>query len=262
MPDYNLKRFILGASLGFAKTGSQIFAALTGTVGVTNGSTALTGSGTNFDPQLASGSNLRIVNDSAGFPQGVLMTLSGAPASDTAATLSSAWAYDTASGLTGYYPTGTTSARTVKPTSAVPAHWLTLGDCVDAEYTRNATFEEVVAAKGGPYEQTDELYKGSRPKLMVTLNEVSEATLESIFATAAITNGTPATPFASDGQLKGWWQLIKKTTAGETVLLGEFFGHGHFTGMKAANEHAKPKLEIAIFKVTGNALTSTLASAA
>lgn len=258
---WNLKQLILGAQLGFARTGSKIYAAGTGTVGVTNGSTALVGSGTNFDPQIGADSTIVIASDATGFPQGRLVTVSGSPASDTAATLTSAWLYDTATGLTFYYESGALVAKLLKPASSVPAHWLSLGDCLEADYQRNADFDAVVAAQNGPYEQTGELYKGSKPKIKVTLNEVSEPTMESVFGTGQLTNGTAATPFAGDGQLKGWWQLKKKDTAGNLILNLEVYGHGHFSGMKAMNGHLKPELEISVFKVSGNAITPTLANA-
>lgn len=258
---WNLKQLILGAQLGFARTGSIIYATGTGTVAVTNGSTGLVGTGTNFDPQIGTDKTLVIAADPTGFPQGRLVTVSGSPASDTAATLTTAWVYDTATGLTFYYDSGSLVAKALKPASAVPAHWFSLGDCLDADYQRNADFDTVIAATGGPYEPTGELYKGSKPKLSVTLNEVSEPTIESVFGTAQLTNGTAATPFASDGQLKGWWQIKKKDTAGNLVLNLEVYGHGHFKGMKAMNGHLKPELEISVFKVSGNAITPTLASA-
>ncbi len=258
---WNLKQLILGAQLGFARTGSKIYALGTGTAGVTNNSTALTGSGTNYDPDISPDKTLVLASDATGFPQGRLVTVSGSVASDTAATLTAVWPYDTATGLTYYIEAGTLVAKTLKPASAVPAHWLSLGDCLDADYQRNAQFDSVIAAQNGPYEQTGELYKGSAPKITATLNEVSEPTIESVFGTAQLTNSSAATPFASDGQLKGWWQIKKKDTAGNLILLYEIYGHGHFKGMKAMNGHLKPELEISVFKVSGNSITPTLANA-
>jgi hypothetical protein len=251
----NLKQLVLGASLGFAEAGSKLYTPLTGTIAVELGSTAIVGTGTNFDPQIGA---VGAVTNTLGIA-GQIVTLT-AVGSDTGATLASAWGGDSASGLTGYYETGTLASATLKPTTAVPTHWFGLGTVMDPDFDSGAEFDDVMTAENGALELQNQLLKSSKPVWKLKMNEVSEKTLQAgLGASAAMTNAVAAILRGGTYQLRGWFQF-KCKAAGTQALVIEQWGIATVKGLKMPGTHVMPEIEIRVLANSLNTATSTLAS--
>lgn len=250
----NIRSLILGAHIGFARRGAVNFRSLTGTLGVTNGSTALVGVGTNFDPDVAVGQKLSIAGRIV-----QIATLTD----DTHIVLSAAWDGDTATGLTGYRQGLNISGPTIKPVSTIPAHWLEIGTVDEATIEPNLKTSTVIAPLPGSgfYQPRTKVSAGSAPMLKIKTNEVSEISLEAIYCSGPIEDATEFTPGAGTGLIEGWLQ-IKRYSGNTLALLVEQYGFLSVKSEKTdgSGKYIQPEYE---FEIMGNALAignSTLAS--
>lgn len=250
----NPRSLILGAHVGFARRGAVNFRALTGTLGVTNGSTAVVGVGTGFDPDVAVGQKLSIA--------GRIVQIA-AIASDTALTLTAAWDGDTATGLTGYRQGLNNSGPTIKPVSTIPAHWIDIGSVDEASFESNLKTATVVAPlpASGFYQPKTKVSAGSAPMLKLKVNEVTELVIESLYCSGEITDAADFTPGAGTGLIEGWLQ-IKRYSGNTLTLLIEQYG---FLSVKAEKTDGSGKVIMPEFdfEIMGNSLAignSTLAS--
>lgn len=256
----NTKQTVLGGHLGLALTGAKTYRSLTGAIGVTSGSTTLTGVGSNFDPDVVVGQTIAVkTNTDAVNPTITLVTIASIE-SDTSLTLSSAWPGDTLTGLTGYRENVNLASQSVKPVSGIPANWLSIGTLLALDYKRNATFDLVKAPSPGAMAVVGQLLKEMAPTLEMTLNEVSEAILGSVFGTTTPTDASDFTPESNAGLILGWWQLNYFDQAANKGVTIEQYGAGMVEEFKVQEGQMKPVLKVQIYR---NALaigTTTLAS--
>ena len=259
MSNRTLKQTVLGGHLGLSLAGSKTYTTFAGTVGVTNGDTGLVGTGTTFTSGMAGKTFAIKLNADPVNPAIVFVTIATF-VDTTHVTLSDAWAGDTLTGLTGFSEAVNLSSATNKPVSGVPANWPSLGTLLALDYKRNATFDMVKAPSPAALAVTGQLLKEMAPTIEMTLNEVSEDLLGSVFGVALPADGTPFTPESNPGLIVGWWQLSYYDQAANKGVTIEQFGAGSVEDWKTQDGQIKPVVKVQIYRNALATGTSTLQS--
>ena len=253
----NKKRVIIGAHLCYARDGSPVYTALAGTVGVTNGSTALTGAGTAFEAALANNSSIVIITPTG--PVVVQIAAADGVTSNIAAVLAVAWAGATGEGLTAGVQTSTSGCNN-KPTDS-PGNWNWFSTVENSSLEVKRTEEDVMAPSPGRYRRIDRLVSQSVTDITTVTQEVNELVLESLLESGVLTDGTAFEPNSELGQVRGWWQFKKYDQEDNLILLLELYGIMTVKVLKAENKQYKPSLDLAILYNPLATGTSTLAEA-
>lgn len=256
----NLKQTVLGGHLGLALNGAKTYTALAGTVAVTNGGTGLVGTGTTFTAGMAGKTFAIKINSDPINPVIVIVTVS-AFVDTTHLTLSAAWTGDTLAALKGYNEAVNAASASNKPVSTVPANWLPIGTLLKLKYDRGAGYDDVMAPSPAAMARTGKLLKEIKPKFSLTLNEVSEDILGSVFGAALPTDGTPFTPESDSGLIIGWWQMSWYDQAGNEGVTIEQFGAGMVQSFETDGGQIKPVIEVDVFHnalATGTTLLASL----
>lgn len=229
----NQKRLVIGNQLTFIRDGSPVYNALTGTVGVTNGSTALAGTGTSFESALVVGSHLLI--------NGVVATIASIT-SDTAAVLSAAWAGATASLLTAGVQAGTSSNAALPGTFA--GNWLSAGTVEDATINSKKTVEDVMAPSPFAYQRADRLATMRSLDISCTIQQMSEIIYEMLLQSGQLTDATAFSPGAGTGQIRGWVQLSQGDGLNVQRATMQCYAIMEMTALQTNGKLSKPKIDI------------------
>jgi len=255
----NLKQTVLGGHLGLALDGAKTYTTLAGTVGVTNGGTGLVGTGTTFTAGMAGKTFAIVTNTDPINPVVVIVTIS-AFVDTTHMTLSTAWTGNTLTGLKGYSEAANAASSTVLPAATVPANWTNIGTLLKLKYSRNASFDDVMAPAPGAMARTGKLLKEMKPSFALTLNEVSEAVLGSVFGVALPTDSTPFTPESDPGLIVGWWMMSWYDQSSNEGVFIQQYGAGMVKDFETDGGQIKPVIEVDIFRNPLATGTTTLAS--
>jgi hypothetical protein len=240
------KKIVVGNHINFARNGAARYAALAGTVSVTNGDATVT------------------CTSSAGLSVGDTLVIAGVTVTIDTITdgthieLDAVWAGDTAAGLSAGHSIAGAASSTVKPARAVEANWTRIGSCLDLEPKNEREEDKVYDPSPGAYEISDIITKSKSMMFDGTIQEGSAALFEMLFmADGAIEDDF--TPMLGDGQLYAWWQ-IKQYDKDNTLLnIVEFWGIGTVSGHKFDNNLVRYKLSIRLLANALNAGTLSFA---
>lgn len=156
-----------------------------------------------------------------------------------------------------------TSGPAVKPDGTTPSDWKSLGTVEDYEVTAAFTDDEIMDIGGGSKQRVDIVTVMNKLDAKVTLNEVSEAIVQMLYAsdTVAASGSAAFTPLSNSGQLRGWVRFLHNEGGGTTVLDVQLYAVLRFKNLKPGDKAVHPEVDVMVLSNALNSGISTLAAA-
>lgn len=144
---------------------------------------------------------------------------------------------------------GAVVSAAIKPDIDPVENWTPIGEVLDLAPKGKRFEEETMTGASGLYQRSDVVVTGFTLDVDVTLNELTELTLESVFGAAGaipLTGGTAGNfaPGAGGGQIRGWFKCQNYSPGATERLVFDLWGVGTFDTVKFENKIIKPVLKI------------------
>lgn len=244
----NLRKMILNAQLWFARTGAKKYNTVTsGTVQVTNGSTAVVGTGTVFTTDFVDGAEI-VINGTVATIQTVT--------DDTNIVLNANWNEDSGTGIAPLKRDGTVSsaAKPIVPGAPLPAapNWIPLGGIEDWNPQISRQETDIYTPSPGARVLSETLVRRTESNHQFTMQDLSELTMELLFAAGGEITAD-FVPLGGTGQVQGWLKCQGYNSDNEKIVVFDVWSKLGVNNPRFGDDHAKLQLQV---KVLQNALNS------